>query len=165
MNLSLLCFGVFPVAKKFMDKRGGYQYFQSEFFCLTLPKSFVRSPFCAMFQKTNGSEKDFEEGGESIFSPENFLSHSAENFRKREFFGVPLFLGIEIVSIRKGGRESRFSVKKALSHSDERFRRQPFCAVIQKLLLVKNYTDERGGEHQVFLSSFFYITMPKISVG
>ena len=83
-----------------MNTRGGYQYFQSEFFSLRMPKIFVRSPFCAMFQKTNGSEKDYEEGGESRFSPESFLSHSAENFPRRESFGVTLFLGIEKVSIR-----------------------------------------------------------------
>ena len=61
MNLSLLCFGSFPVAKKFMDKGGGFQYFQSDFFCLAEPKKFVREPSCAMFQKTNGNEEDYEE--------------------------------------------------------------------------------------------------------
>ena len=46
--------------------------------------------------------------GESRFSPENLLSHSAENFPSRESFGVPLFLSIEKVSIRKG--EERIKV-------------------------------------------------------
>ena len=41
----MLCFGKFPVANKFMDKRGGG-------------------------------------GGVSKFSVENFLSHSAEKFRR-----------------------------------------------------------------------------------
>ena len=36
----------FPVAKKFMDKRGGeYQDFPSKIFCLTLPKNIVKEPF------------------------------------------------------------------------------------------------------------------------
>ena len=46
-----------------MDKRGGYHYFQSDFFCLTVPKKIVREPFCAMIQKTNGSKEDYEEVG------------------------------------------------------------------------------------------------------
>ena len=52
-------------------------------------------------------------------------------------------------------KESRFSVKKSLSHSDERFHRQPFCAVLQKLLLVKNFTDERGGSIKIFRRNVF----------
>ena len=44
----MLCFRKFPVAKKFMDKRG--------------------------------------EGGVSRFSVENFLSHSAEKFRRRTLY-------------------------------------------------------------------------------
>ncbi len=51
----------FPVAKKFMDKRlgggGEYQDFPSKIFPLSLPKSFVRQPFCAVFQIFCGSEK------------------------------------------------------------------------------------------------------------
>ena len=43
----MLCFRKFPVAKKFMDKRGRgeYQDFPSEVFCLTVPKIFVGEPF------------------------------------------------------------------------------------------------------------------------
>ena len=38
-NLSVLCFRIFPAAKKFFDKRGGeYQDFPSKLFCLTVPK-------------------------------------------------------------------------------------------------------------------------------
>ena len=54
----MLCFRKFPVAKKFMDERGGkYQDFPSKFFCLTMPKSSVGELFCAVFQKNPGSEK------------------------------------------------------------------------------------------------------------
>ena len=42
----MLCFRNFPVAKKFMEKRGGkYQDFPSKNFCLTVPGYFVREPF------------------------------------------------------------------------------------------------------------------------
>ena len=43
----MLCFRKFPVAKKFMDKKGEgeYQDFPSKIFCLTIPKNFVGEPF------------------------------------------------------------------------------------------------------------------------
>ena len=42
----MLCFRKFPVAKKFMEKRGEkYQDFPSKNFCLTVPRNFVREPF------------------------------------------------------------------------------------------------------------------------
>ena len=34
-----------------------YQYSLSKFFSLTMPKTFVGEPFCAVFQKDSGSEK------------------------------------------------------------------------------------------------------------
>ena len=60
-NLSALCFQKFPVAKKFMEKRGGVgQDFPPENFCLTMPKNFVWELLCAVFQNFPGSGKDFE---------------------------------------------------------------------------------------------------------
>ena len=57
-NTCVLCFRKLPVAKKFMDKKGAeYQDFPSKFICVTVPKNFVEEPFCAVFQKTSGSEK------------------------------------------------------------------------------------------------------------
>ena len=55
----MLCFRKIPIAKKFMDKRGGgeFQDFLSKIFCLTLPKNLVAEPFCAVFQKISDSEK------------------------------------------------------------------------------------------------------------
>ena len=45
----MLCFRKFPVAKKFMDKRGGggggKSRFSVEFFCLAVPKNVVGEPF------------------------------------------------------------------------------------------------------------------------
>ena len=45
-NHSVLCFGKFPVAKKFVDEEdaGVYQSFLSKRFCLTVPKKFVGEP-------------------------------------------------------------------------------------------------------------------------
>ena len=45
-NLVEQCFRNFPVAKKFVDKRGGgYQDFPSEYFSLTVPKNFAGESF------------------------------------------------------------------------------------------------------------------------
>ena len=45
-NPFVLCFGKFPVANKFMDKKGGEcRVFPSELFCLTVPKKFAVQPF------------------------------------------------------------------------------------------------------------------------
>ena len=52
-----MCFRKIPVAKKFMDKGGGYQEFQSKFFYLTVLKNFAEEPFCAVFQRISGSQK------------------------------------------------------------------------------------------------------------
>ena len=52
------CFRNFPVAKKFVDKGGGeHRDFLSKIISLTVPKSFVGQPFCAVFQKFSGSEE------------------------------------------------------------------------------------------------------------
>ncbi len=37
----MLCFRTLPVAKKFVDKKGGFQEFLSKKFCLTVPKNSV----------------------------------------------------------------------------------------------------------------------------
>ena len=55
-NPSVLCFGKFPAANKFMDKKGEYQNFPLKIFCLTVSKSFAGERFCAVFQKISVSE-------------------------------------------------------------------------------------------------------------
>ncbi len=57
---TLVCFTKFVVSKKFMDKKGGRREGGSRFkvncFCLTVPKKFVGETFCAVFQKSSGSQ-------------------------------------------------------------------------------------------------------------
>ena len=45
--------------EKFFASEGYVMIFDflSQFFCLTVPKKFVREPFCAVFHKIFGSEK------------------------------------------------------------------------------------------------------------
>ena len=75
-------FQKFLVAKKFMDKREGeVSRFPSKNSCLTVPKNVVGEPFSLSL--ISGIEKVWmREWGVSRFSVENFLSHSAENFRR-----------------------------------------------------------------------------------
>ena len=62
--------------RKNLEKRGEYQDFPSK----TVPKFFVGESFTVAL--ISGTEKIWRRGGVSRFSVENFLSHSAENFRR-----------------------------------------------------------------------------------
>ena len=63
-------------------RRGGYQDFTSKIFCLTVPKISLGESFIVAL--ISGIEKVWRRGGGGVsrFSVENFLSHSAENFRR-----------------------------------------------------------------------------------
>ena len=61
--------------------RKGVSRLSVEFFCLKVPKNFVREPFCAVFRKFPISKKFWITGGVSRFSVESFRSQSAEIFR------------------------------------------------------------------------------------
>ena len=74
-----------------MNKKGGggggreyhnFTIFCRKFFCLTVPKNFVGEPFCAVFQKISKSEKFYASDGYVTIFCQNFLSHSAEKFRR-----------------------------------------------------------------------------------
>ena len=70
--------------------------FSFKIFCLTVPKNFVGEHFGV--SENIGLPKILcirEGGGVSRFSIENFLSHTAENFRRGESFSVSLISGIE----------------------------------------------------------------------
>ena len=44
-RVTLLCFTIFLVSKKLMDKRGGDHHFPSEMYCVTVPKQNVQKSF------------------------------------------------------------------------------------------------------------------------
>ena len=100
-------------------------------------------------------------GGGSRFSVKNFLSHSAENFRREILYCCNNF-GYQKVWIRGVERVSSFSFENFPSHSAENFRRESFTAAIfsgiEKVWI-------RGVEgYQDFPSKIFCLTVPKISV-
>ena len=76
-------FSVSPISVKgtFYASEGCHG-FPSKVFCLRVPNSFVGERVFAVFKKISGSEKLYgQKMGVSRISDENFLFHSAENFR------------------------------------------------------------------------------------
>ena len=122
-------FRKFPIAKKFMDKRGGgggreFQDFRSKIFCLTVPKISVEESFTVAI--ISGIEKVWIREGVSRFSVEIFVSLyqniSLENtllFQKNSY---------RKFSCIGWGGASRFC-RKFLSHRTETksFVKEPFC--------------------------------------
>ena len=69
--------------RKSLDKRGGgYQDFPSKIICLTVSKTFAGEPFRVSESLLTEKLYELEGVGVSIFSVENFLSQSAEKFRR-----------------------------------------------------------------------------------
>ena len=75
-NTSVLCFRKFPVAKKFMDKKGrerSIKIFRHNFFVSQCRKNFVGEPFHVLL--VSGIEKSYaSEGYVSIFCRKFFVS-------------------------------------------------------------------------------------------
>ena len=94
VNPSVLCFRKFPVAKKFMDKRGEYQDFPSKI-CLTMPKISVGESFTVAL--ISGSEKVYgqEGGGEYQDFPSKIFCLTVPKNFVVEPFSVSLISGIE----------------------------------------------------------------------
>ena len=150
VNPFVLFFRKFQVAKKFMDKRGGeYQDIPSKIFCLTVPIIFVGE--FLFFALITGTEKVWiRGGGVSRYSVENFLFHSAYNFRR----GILYFCSI-------------FGYRKSL---DKRWGEcqdlpsEKFCLTVQKIFIGESFTigvflgtgkvwiTKGGGEYQDFPS-------------
>ena len=77
--------------------RGDYRNFPSKIFCLTVPKYFVEEPFCAVFQKISGGEKNYgkEEGrGNRNFLSNIFCPEVPKHF-VGETFSLSLVSGLE----------------------------------------------------------------------
>ena len=72
-------------------------------------------------------------GGKSRFSLVNFLSHSAEKFRRKKSFGVSLFSGVENFGLEKAGENQSFPSKNFCLTVTKLFAGEPFCAVFQKI--------------------------------
>ena len=94
----------------------------SKIFCLTVPKNFAEEPFCAVFQKTSGSENVYgKEGGEcQNFPLEIFCLKVPKNF-----VGEPFSLSLNSSFENFYASEGCVTIfcRNFLSHSAEKFRR------------------------------------------
>ena len=54
----MMCFRKNPAAKNYGYKKG-CRDFPSKMFCLTMPESLAKEPFCGVFQKNSGIEKGY----------------------------------------------------------------------------------------------------------
>ena len=93
------CFRNFPVAKKFMDKRGGTSRVSVEKLFSHSAEKFLRGVFYCFinfkYRKMLGIK---EREGASTITAEKFLSHSAEYFIGQPFCAVfQIFSGSEKV--------------------------------------------------------------------
>ena len=81
----MLCFRKFPVAKKFMEKRGGgsIKIFLRKFFLSRCRKISWGNLSVLCFRKITVAKKFMDKkGGVSPFSVKHFLSHSAGKIRR-----------------------------------------------------------------------------------
>ena len=101
-----------------------------------------------MYQKISGSEKIYasERGqGLSNFSVENFLSHSAENFRRGESFSVSLISGIKKFYVSEGYVTIfDFLSKISCLRVPKNFVEEPFC--VSGNLWYRKMLGIRGGK-------------------
>ena len=76
----------------------------SKIFCLTMPKKFAEEPFCAVFQKSSGSEKIYgQEGGKCQNFPSKFFCLKVPKNFVGEPSSLSLISGIEKVWMRGWG--------------------------------------------------------------
>ena len=91
-------------------RRRGVSRFSIEKICLTVPKLFVGESFTVALNSCIEKVWIRGGGGESRFSVENFLSHSAENFRRRILYCCTKF-GYRKSLEKRGGEVQHFLSK------------------------------------------------------
>ena len=148
--------------EKFWIRGGGsIKIFRGKIFCLTVPKVSVGGSFTVAL--ISGIEKFWiREGGVSRFSVENFLSHSAEIFRRGSLYCC-----------------NNFRYRKKLDKtggSFKIFRGKIFCLTVPRDSVGESFTValisgiekfwiREGGSIKIFSQKFFCLTVPKNFVG
>ena len=144
-----------------MHRTGAGHHGFIEIFRPTGPKlkALYRNP--SVFRKFSGIEKNlWKRGGLSRFSVEIFMSHSAENFRKRILLFLRKFLVSKTFMDEKGGItffRRKVLVSQCLKNS------WASLQCFRKFGVSKNFMHTRG--YHVFPSKIFCLTVPKIFVG
>ena len=156
----------FSLSKKFRDQKisciGGGHHGFVENFCFTIPKNFVRNPFCVaekilaskIFMLKRG-------GGVSRLSVEIVTSYSSQTFRRGSLLCFGKFPVSKNIMHKSG--TSRFSVENLLFHSTKKIRRGTNLC-FRNFLLSKKFLDKRWECHD-FSSQIFCFTEPENFVG
>ena len=144
-----------------MHRRGAGHHGFVKIFRPTGPKlkALYRNP--SVFRKFSGIEKKlWKRGGLSRFSVEIFMSHSAENIRKRILLFLRKFLVSKSFMDEKGG--ITFFRRKVLV---SQCRKISWASLqcFRKFGVSKNFMHTRG--YHVFPSKIFCLTVPKNFVG
>ena len=157
-NPSVLCFGKFLVAKKFMDERGGGHHdFLSSLFCLAVSKNFVVEYFCVSKSYWHRKKFMITEGRVSRFSVQIVLFQCTETFRRWTLLRFRNFLvSKNFLPTRK---ISRSSFENLLSHSTKKIRRRSLLCF--KNCLVSKVIFCLRGEYQNLQWKICCLTVPK----
>ena len=140
-----------------MHKRGAGHHGFVEIFRLTGPKRKTLQRNSSVFRKFSGIEKNLRKRvGLSRFSVEIFMSHSAENFRKRILLFLRKFLVSKSFMDEKGG--ITFFRRKVLV---SQCRKISWASLqcLRKFGVSKNFMHDRG--YHKCPSKMFCLTVPK----
>ena len=97
------------------------------------------------------------------FSVENFLSHSAYNFRRGILYCCGIF-GYRKSLDKMWGEYQQIPSEMFCLAVSKKFAGETLCAVFQKFSGSEKFMD-KGGEYEDFPSEFFSLTVAKIFIG
>ena len=122
----MLCFQKFPVANKFMDKKGGVSRFSVEFFFVSqCRKTLQGNPSVLCFRKFPVANKFMDKkGGVSRLSVEFLFVSQCRKTSQGNPLGCHYFWISETFTLRRV--IPRILVEKFLNHNTETFRRGTF---------------------------------------
>ena len=148
-----------------MGGRWEWQFFPSNFSCLTVPKTFVGQPFSVSL--ISGIIYFYASESYITIFCRIFLTHIAEKTRR----GTLLYCVSENFRYRielwtrRCGEYQNFPSKIFCLTVLRNFVGQPFQAVFQKTSGGENFMDKKEGEVSRFVLKIFCLNVPKNAVG
>ena len=160
----MLCFRKFPVAEKFLDKRGSIKILRRKIFVPQCREISKGNPSVLCFRKFLVANKFTDKKGEY----QDFLSKSFCVTLPKKFVSEPLSVSL-ISGIEKFyASEGNFIIfyrKIFVSQSRKISFRKPSLLCFRKVLVAKKFFDKKGGGYQDFASKYFCHTVTKIAIG
>ena len=140
--------------------RGAYYDFPSKKFCITVPKLFVKEPFCVsetfyhkmLRMRNRGHHKS------PLIS---FCPGIAKSWVEEPFSAADLFWYRENLRIRDGAGVSRFSFESLLTHSTGKLRTKTFLSLGKVLVSISVKDKREGGDYHDIASNFSCLTVRK----